>query len=292
MKELPTLKTRLPYIDSLKGFAILLVVLGHVLQHYYPDGNFCYRAIYSFHMPLFMFVSGYVSYKAVEWGVVKKRAIQLLIPFFSYIFLKYGMDIVFGDADCSLPVFLLHAILRPDAGLWFLWALFYITILFIACRKISMRIHVKEWIVFLVMAAMLNGIVVLGHVKIFGFHWIAWYFIFYSVGAFWRDCSVRRPNHRNDVAIFVCSFVLFAMMVPFFRMHNEAPTFYQWIDLVPYFPIIYRIVIGFTGIAFCYELFKLYVGNGLYSRALQKLGGGDFRNILYSFSGYKDIVPN
>ena len=56
-------KGRNTYIDIIKGFAIILVVLGHSIQ--FGSGydfranaecfnNWLYRIIYSFHMPLFM----------------------------------------------------------------------------------------------------------------------------------------------------------------------------------------------------------------------------------------------
>ena len=56
---------RLHYIDNLKGVLILLVVLGHCIQctDLDFDHNAVFRYIYSFHMPLFMCVSGFVSYK-------------------------------------------------------------------------------------------------------------------------------------------------------------------------------------------------------------------------------------
>ena len=55
-------------VDGLKGFAILLVVLGHCVQYGLGEVNFnnenyfeypIFKFIYSFHMPLFMLVSGY-----------------------------------------------------------------------------------------------------------------------------------------------------------------------------------------------------------------------------------------
>lgn len=56
---------RLHYIDNLKGVLILLVVLGHCIQatNMDYDHDLVSRYIYSFHMPLFMCVSGFVSYK-------------------------------------------------------------------------------------------------------------------------------------------------------------------------------------------------------------------------------------
>lgn len=55
------------YIDIVKGIAIILVVYGYCIEYYsteYLNGNFFYsdlihKIIYSFHMPLFMLVSGY-----------------------------------------------------------------------------------------------------------------------------------------------------------------------------------------------------------------------------------------
>ena len=53
-------------IDVLKGIAVLAVLLGHAIQRglvvdYYD--NIMFKVIYSFHMPLFMLLSGYSLYK-------------------------------------------------------------------------------------------------------------------------------------------------------------------------------------------------------------------------------------
>ena len=57
------------YIDFIKGVAILLVLVGHAIQYcygaeYFLQGayfsNPIFKFIYTFHMPLFMAVSGYL----------------------------------------------------------------------------------------------------------------------------------------------------------------------------------------------------------------------------------------
>lgn len=54
---------RFQYVDRLKGFAILLVVMGHMYQFpMHPNDTFIYKVIQSFHMPLFLFLSGYVIF--------------------------------------------------------------------------------------------------------------------------------------------------------------------------------------------------------------------------------------
>lgn len=64
---------RIGYIDALKGFTILCAVLGHVIGGYLTMGTYpeasgqlrkIYNLIYSFHMPLFMMLSGYLYYTA------------------------------------------------------------------------------------------------------------------------------------------------------------------------------------------------------------------------------------
>lgn len=51
---------RIAYLDSLRGFAILLVIIGHLIQCNYESSiqNRIFNIIYSFHMLLFFFLSG------------------------------------------------------------------------------------------------------------------------------------------------------------------------------------------------------------------------------------------
>lgn len=46
-------------IDFAKGFLMIFVILGHIVQGTIEDGNLR-GVIYSFHMPLFLFISGYM----------------------------------------------------------------------------------------------------------------------------------------------------------------------------------------------------------------------------------------
>lgn len=59
------LNTRDCCFDNLKGFLIVLVVLGHLPDPFLTAGSgsirLTYLAIYAFHMPLFAFCSGWFS---------------------------------------------------------------------------------------------------------------------------------------------------------------------------------------------------------------------------------------
>ena len=82
--------TRLPYFDVLKLFAIFLVLWGHCIQYFlssqYSDEP-VYRYIYSFHMPLFMMISGYFSASSMKLRfteLITKKSRQLLLPCVSW----------------------------------------------------------------------------------------------------------------------------------------------------------------------------------------------------------------
>ena len=133
-------KDRMKNIDCLKGIAILLVVLGHSIQYLYGNEvafhNRLFNYIYSFHMPLFMFISGFVSYKIyVSWDNIKKRAYQLLPPFFICPLIA---SLLF-EGKFEINSFL-RLLKNPDSGLWFLYVLFIISTYFTIVRLTTQRI--------------------------------------------------------------------------------------------------------------------------------------------------------
>ena len=75
---------RMDYIDMSKGFAIIAVALGHIYEN-----NFIRIWLCSFHLPLFLIVSGIlIKHTGVEKrnikDVVKSRFKRLIIPYFSF----------------------------------------------------------------------------------------------------------------------------------------------------------------------------------------------------------------
>lgn len=72
-----TVKNRIPFWDNMKGILIFLVVYGHLLENMTsPAAAFLYKGIYLFHMPLFVFCSGYLA-KFSPRRILKK----ILLPY-------------------------------------------------------------------------------------------------------------------------------------------------------------------------------------------------------------------
>lgn len=136
------LKARDYGIDWLKAFAIVLMVLGHAIQYSLVsnfDSNIIFRLIYSFHMPLFIFVSGYLISPGKNIGFLWKQFKLLIIPFLLwmvlYSFYYRRMDLYNGNWS-MLPTYYLQVFKFPGkGGLWFLWALYVIDVFYFFLRK-------------------------------------------------------------------------------------------------------------------------------------------------------------
>jgi polysaccharide biosynthesis protein PslL len=85
---------RIEYLDIARGIGILLVVLGH--NDFEAISLFVHQVIYSFHIPLFFFLSGYfINISIPFFEFFKKRFHSLLKPFLFTIFLIYFTSISF-----------------------------------------------------------------------------------------------------------------------------------------------------------------------------------------------------
>lgn len=74
--------TRLVWLDQLRGFGIFLVVYGHnfpVTEKY----------IYSFHMPLFIFLAGFFHPQKVNVTTIVNRIKRVVVPYFTWSIILY-----------------------------------------------------------------------------------------------------------------------------------------------------------------------------------------------------------
>lgn len=149
------------YISLIQSFAVILVVIGHSLNFQaeaMPQWAILINnIIYSFHMPLFFVLSGFLlaySLKKREksfFDFVFNKIKRLIIPYIVIATCAYLLKIIFfnkfaySPAEASIQ-FYLHSLLYPSENpnkyLWFLPTLFLILIpsYFFAKNKISAMI--------------------------------------------------------------------------------------------------------------------------------------------------------
>lgn len=128
------------WIDYIKVFACILVVLGHFFQSMVktsilPD-NTLYQwfntIIYYFHVPLFFICSGYLyqKYSRIDsvssWGSnVLKKALVLGIPYFVFSFATWILKMLFsGEINDQIGGLGYVLFIHPTAPYWFLYILF------------------------------------------------------------------------------------------------------------------------------------------------------------------------
>jgi fucose 4-O-acetylase-like acetyltransferase len=141
---------RIAYLDVARGIGILLVVLGH--NDLGALSPFLHQLIYSFHIPLFFFLSGYFLNTSIPFReFLGKRFHTVLKPYLFTIFLIYfasvsfekmGFETAFGRILKSLY----GSINYIDWGqLWFLPHLFVVSLYAFVFTAAANRLRNRWW---------------------------------------------------------------------------------------------------------------------------------------------------
>lgn len=171
-------KNRYTEVDIARGIGIFFVVLGHAIKQTGVSATWIRiltYIIYSFHMPLFFCLSGFVSAKILQMNRQERkrftfsRARRLLVPYFTvgliYIPVKLALS---GSAIKPFTVKDIWKLLigqNPDVSLWFLYILFLIE---------------------LISALLVNT---------YNFRSIWYGSFFLSVAIYWANLDIRTPKY-------------------------------------------------------------------------------------------------
>ena len=159
-------KGHLDWVDAVKGFAIILVVIGHSWRGIYSGGmldDALFQAldsrIYAFHMPLFFMVSGLFFTRSLTRAPVGKfitsRVMRLLYPMLLWTYIFILVKLAAGSA-ANTPLDVSELYQSPIPGrwhFWFLWALLLIQLAFIALRGLLRDPAQAQKILFFVLGA-------------------------------------------------------------------------------------------------------------------------------------------
>jgi fucose 4-O-acetylase-like acetyltransferase len=117
----PRPRERDPFFDNAKFFAILLVVAGHAIENLRDVrlAHAAYLFVYTFHMPVFIVITGYFSRRfTFSGGKARKLLTNLAVPYvvFETAYSTYHWMVGHSKFEISL--------LDPYYLTWFLLALF------------------------------------------------------------------------------------------------------------------------------------------------------------------------
>jgi len=135
------LTKRLEYIDFIKGFGIFLVVLGHATLPRSPY-------IYSFHVPLFFFISGHFFKDKPVLENLKSKLRRIYFPFvifnvltwlfFIIVDLLKGVQVAKHSCiDLLRTIAGIDSSVPQNGPLWFLLCLFSLSVMFMLINLIK-----------------------------------------------------------------------------------------------------------------------------------------------------------
>lgn len=265
---------RVAYIDGIRGLAMLFVVYGHINYFAFRITPFIYQITEAIQMPLFFFISGYVTF-------LKKDSISLKIVFkslwnkFSYIVIP---TIIMGGLytlfvlDKSVSEFIFE---QMKYGYWFPISLFTMFVIYEFVKYVS-KDAIKTLILLIIIAIVLwclkyiliNNIIFITLNSTISLWQTLTHFPFFVLGVIlcmvrkYYECVISDKGWFNTV-------LLTLLISAFFLSSIDLP------DIK--FPLggILNLMIGASGSMLILNFFikyKIYWTNCLIGQSLQTIG--------------------
>ena len=208
-------------IDRLKGYACFLVVLGHVIMGirlagidvpcFFPMAE---TFIWSFHVSLFLFLSGQVYTLTGGWGgketrlnFIKHKAITLGVPYiiFSVVYILINSFVGGANNQSSYAdIFMIWK--TPTAQYWFLYALFFLFVIWALLGKF------KTWQITVFIVGLAYIVPLLGGT--FGFFEVVMYSALpFGVGTCVKISSVNKGHPAVKTAIILLHVAVCAVLI-------------------------------------------------------------------------------
>lgn len=220
-------ETKKRYYDELNIFRALIivwVVIGHSFEGDESFLGFMHFYAYSYHMSAFFVLSGFLFSSKLKNNntlkskalLTKNRAKRLLVPYLFFTVVSYVLKLFFEDyANNALSGnIILDTILginNPNGGIWFLYALFFISFLGILLSQISIY-------GLFALSVVLKIIFYIHPTGIAPLDYISKYSIFFFAGAVislyypkFADMLDSKFKQKNKVLLFIITIILLSV---------------------------------------------------------------------------------
>lgn len=216
-------KNRIEYFDNIKAILIFLVVLGHFAN--LNRTNLIFGAInnviYSFHMPVFIFISGYFSneIKAQRYSEIKR----IIYPYIVFQLLNHFYSKATGLGNDTGNIFV------PIYQNWYLLGLF-------VWRLFAPYGNFFKPFNFLVLSMVISFYI--GFDKNFnsflGLYRVIYFFPIFILGYYSNDL-VKLLNYFSKYKIVLIVFFILLLLLIFFLSYNSYRfNYFFWYSFTPY----------------------------------------------------------
>jgi len=257
-------------IDVLKGWAIYLVVMGHFIYEIYAkfliseQSFYVNKFIYSFHMPLFFVVSGYLNAWSLQKYNIKsffiKKTKSLLIPFFFWSMSAIVLNLISLRNDPDIGAVFSKLMLKCfvyTPSVWYLLILYLSTLVFrvdiifgnMLAKKINPKLRILSHLLFWILIILLPN-------DIFEFksfeHFYPYLIVGYYLNIYSDKLSVFIEKHQ--LKLTVVSLLFFPITIIGY-IFNFSPL-HSNLTFINFYNFLYANIWALTGCLFSYMLVK------------------------------------
>ena len=289
-------------LDYLRAFAIILVVLGHSLQYGLGepnDGifdNALMKFIYSFHMPLFMMVSGYLFAFSVKKHSFKSNIVSklrtLLLPIAIWTIPVTIIDTVKYHPDRFDFLSLFKYFLNEFIGrFWFLWAVLICSVIVLFVNK-----FLKDSVLVYLLIFGLTFVIpnIIANDEMYRFMY-PFFIVSYLIGknGIILNISIKKTKIVTLVSLIAYIGLLFLYSTDSYIYITGHSLIYKPNWLYQLYIDVYRIVIGLFGSVFFWGLFSIFGKHiqGKASRIFGWLGANTIGIYIISFFISTYLLP-
>ena len=198
--------------DGLKFIMIFLVVLGHLGYNDY--GLEVGKVIYSFHMPVFIFLSGYFTSLSANdekqnlW--MKKTLIIYAVAQITAWMLKIGLELssdMLKGRPLDTSMISWEVLISPELALWYLVCLMYWRV---AIWKVLKKVNDIKLLVISVVLSLISGLIPIDHN--FAFQRAFAFFPFFALGIVFKKRKLIGQLERIPMTYAIIA-LLFGLLV-------------------------------------------------------------------------------
>lgn len=228
-------------LTNIKVYTIILVIIGHVLAIYTPNSIFphlgtritsiMHDIIYSFHMPLFISVSGAVYAicrkrgKYSTWDeLLKAKWRRVLLPYFSFgLIILFPVLIALDKMQVNVEN--ITSIIYGDGNIKHLWYLYVLFEMFIITRTIEKILN--SWIVFSVIVCTTIIAYNIALPSIFQINMLLKYYIYFILGYY-----VGNETIKINLQLYQGFILLVIGLLGNYYMYQLPPIPYSIVNII------------------------------------------------------------
>ncbi len=240
-------KNRIEWIDNAKGFGMLLIVWGHC---FVPMNLKIW--MYSFHVPLFFFMSGYLYKKRGIKETLQVKSRTLLLPYVFFALISFPVGFIYDKGfgiestfiDHIYQLFYLNGSIGWNGPIWFFVVLFFVELIY----SVFSNSKINDWVTAL--SFFIVGYFVYSYKIIlpFGIHIAFWCIIFFIVGKKIKEYELfsRFTNYK-----YLMMLIFLVLNLIFAFVNTDTAEIYH--SRLGFYPIFF--IAAFSGILFVICLF-------------------------------------